>query len=248
MTKVTLWRAGEGGHVPVSHVDEKLPGNALDGFRQIFRSPFLIGVALFVLLLTSANTILYIEQNRVVGTFVASPDARTALFGKIDFGVQLAALLGQMFLFGPLMRRLGFSIMLAASPILAIGAFLALWISPSLSVIVAAMVVRRVSEYAFAKPSRDMLFTGVSRSEKYRAKSVLDTFVYRGGDAVSASAYQGATGIAGQPIAGVSGMAVSAIWLVISLWLAGGFPRQAGLHRADRAQIRPDPKAVLNEA
>jgi len=226
MTKVTLWRAGEGGNVPISHVDEKLTGNALDGFSQIFRSPFLMGVALFVVLLTSATTILYVEQNRIVGEFVASTDARTALFGKIDFGVQLAALVGQFFFFGPLMRRWGLDIVLATSPVLMMGAFLVLWKSPSLSVVIAAMVVRRVSEYAFAKPSRDLLFTGVSRSEKYRAKSVLDTFVYRGGDAVSASMYQGATVAAGHSIAGMSGMAVSAVWLVVSLWLASKFRRQ----------------------
>ena len=41
-------------------------------------------------------------------------------------------------------------------------------------------VIRRVAEYAVAKPTREMLFTVVDQESKYKAKNVIDTVVYRG--------------------------------------------------------------------
>ena len=45
--------------------------------------------------------------------------------------------------------------------------------------------IRRVVEYALARPVREILFTVVSREEKYKAKNFIDTVIYRGGDAMS---------------------------------------------------------------
>ena len=61
-------------------------------------------------------------------------------------------------------------------------AFLAVAFSPVLLVLGGIQVVRRVAEYAIAKPSRDMLFTVVDQQAKYKAKNVIETVVYRFGD------------------------------------------------------------------
>ena len=57
--------------------------------------------------------------------------------------------------------------------------------------IVAVQVLRRAGDYAITRPAREMLYVVLGREEKYKAKSFVDTVVYRGGDAVSAWAYAG---------------------------------------------------------
>ena len=72
------------------------------------------------------------------------------------------------------------------NPVIMVVAFLAVAFSPVLMVLGVIQVVRRVAEYAVAKPSRDMLFTAVDQQAKYKAKNVIDTVVYRFGDLTSA--------------------------------------------------------------
>jgi ATP/ADP translocase len=43
-------------------------------------------------------------------------------------------------------------------------------------------VLRRAANFAAARPAREVLFTVLSREDKYKAKSFLDTFIYRTGD------------------------------------------------------------------
>jgi AAA family ATP:ADP antiporter len=46
--------------------------------------------------------------------------------------------------------------------------------------------VRRVAQYAIARPSREICFTVVDQSSRYKTKNVIDTAVYRFGDVSSA--------------------------------------------------------------
>jgi len=46
-----------------------------------------------------------------------------------------------------------------------------------------AMILRRVGEYALARPAREMLFSAVDENSRFSAKNAIDTFVYRGSDA-----------------------------------------------------------------
>jgi AAA family ATP:ADP antiporter len=97
-------------------------------------------------------------------------------------------------------------------------------------VLVVVYAVRRVADYAITRPCRDSLFTVVSREEKYQAKSLIDTFAYRGGDALSGSLYKALTGgLGASPTAiGWLGAAISAVWAVLALALGRAF-QQRGL-------------------
>jgi AAA family ATP:ADP antiporter len=97
-------------------------------------------------------------------------------------------------------------------------------------VLVVVYAVRRVADYAITRPCRDSLFTVVSREEKYQAKSLIDTFAYRGGDALSGSLYKALTsGFGAGPSAiGWLGAGISAVWAVLALALGRAF-QQRGL-------------------
>jgi AAA family ATP:ADP antiporter len=68
------------------------------------------------------------------------------------------------------------------------------------------------------KPAREVLFTVLSREEKYKSKAFIDAAVYRGGDLVSGWLYAGfaAVGLSVGAIALVAAP-VAAIWMMVGL-------------------------------
>ncbi len=91
---------------------------------------------------------------------------------------------------------------------------------PTIAVLVAYQVIRRAGNFAFARPTREVLFTVVPREDKYKAKSFIDTVIYRLGDQVGAWSYAG-LGLLGLALPGIAVAAVplSFIWLINAVWL-----------------------------
>jgi AAA family ATP:ADP antiporter len=201
--------------------EDALGGGIWAAFTQVVRSPYLLGIAAFVLLMTWVSTFLYLEQQAFVARVFHSADERTRFFGGIDFWVQAASLTIQLLLFGRLFKWLGMRVVLASVPVMMTVGYAIFALSPGFMLLVVVYAVRRVADYALTRPCRDALFTVVSREEKYKAKSLIDTFVYRGGDALSGSLYKGLTGSfgAGPAAIGWLGAAVSAVWTVLALAL-----------------------------
>jgi AAA family ATP:ADP antiporter len=54
----------------------------------------------------------------------------------------------------------------------------------------AFVIAQRGLTHSIMRPSREALFTLVPRTDKYAAKNFVDTFVFRGGDALAAKAFQ----------------------------------------------------------
>jgi AAA family ATP:ADP antiporter len=194
-----------------------LGGGVLAAVPLVLRSPYLLGIALFMLLFTTASTVLYFQQAEIVRDAFASTAERTAVFGAIDLAVNALTVGVQVLLTGRLVRALGVAGTLALVPALLGLGFLALAFAPVLAVIVAVQVLRRAGDYAVTRPARELLYVVLGREEKYKAKSFVDTVVYRGGDALSAWAYAGLRAM---------GASLGAIaWLAVPLagfwaWLA----------------------------
>src|SRR4029077_809793 len=150
-------------------------GGVLAAFTQVFRSPYLLGIAAFVLLMTWVNTFFYLEQQAFVAKAFTSADQRTRFFASIDLYVQIASLAMQFLLFGRLYRWFGMRALLASVPLLMTAGYALYAPVPAFMVLVVVYAVRRVADYAITRPCRDSLFTVVSREEKYQAKSLIDT-------------------------------------------------------------------------
>ena len=162
-----------------------LGGNPFAGAIEVFRSPYLAGIALFVLLLATVTTFLYFEQAKLVEQLFPDKAQQTRVFGTIDTVVQALAILSQLFITGRIAQRLGVGVLLVAVPLVMAAGFLWLALAPVFGVFVVVMVARRAGEYAFVRPGREMLYTVVAPGQKYKAKNFIDTVVYRGGDALS---------------------------------------------------------------
>jgi ATP:ADP antiporter, AAA family len=221
MLRVIRWHRQSGSGARGPEVDTPLGGSMLAAFRQVIRSPYLLGIALFVILVSWVNTFLYLEQLSFVAKVFATSDERTRFFSNVDFWVQGFALITQLFLFGRLNKRFGHRAILASVPVLMIAGYTIFALLPSFAVLVGVLAVRRVGEYAITRPCRDSLYTVCTREEKYKAKSLIDTLVYRGGDATSASMYQFLTTGLGWGSSGVgwTGAVISAFWTLLALAL-----------------------------
>jgi AAA family ATP:ADP antiporter len=173
---------------PVSSVEGRgkaIGGSMWAGMRLALSSPYLLGICAYLFLLTTTATFLYLEQTRLVGEQVASPQGRTRLFAVVDLAVNVITFLTQLFMTGPMINRLGFASALILLPAASVIGFSVIAVMPILSVFILFTIVRRVAEYAVAKPAREVLFTVVGREEKYKAKNFIDTAVSRGGDAAT---------------------------------------------------------------
>jgi AAA family ATP:ADP antiporter len=65
-----------------------------------------------------------------------------------------------------------------------------------------------------------MLFTKVDAETKYKAKNAIDTFVYRGGDVISAWANYGIVASGTSALAAVAGLFVAGAWAGVG-WVLG---------------------------
>ena len=160
---------------------EPIGGRLLSGIRLVFSSAYLGGIAGYILLLTMTATFLYLEQAQVVGQLITSPLERTRLYAGVDLAVSSLTFLTQIFV----TARIPLTAALAFLPAASLAGFFLLGLYQTIPLFVAFIVIRRVSEYALAKPAREVLFTVVSREEKYKAKNFIDTAISRGGDATT---------------------------------------------------------------
>lgn len=197
-----------------------LGGNPFAGATAVFRSPYLLGIAFFVLLLATVTTFLYFEQAKLVAERFADKEEQTQVFGLIDTVVQTLAILSQLFITGRIAQKLGVGVLLVAVPVVMAAGFLWLALAPVFAVFVVVMVVRRAGEYAFVRPGREMLYTVMPAEEKYKAKNFIDTVVYRGGDALSGWVKRALDVLAEHPAAAMFiGAGVAAAWALTGVAL-----------------------------
>ncbi len=195
--------------------------NPFAGLMLVLKSPYLLGIALFMVLLSSVTTFLYMEQLDIVKKTFSDPAHRTQIFSRIDYIVQSLTIVLQFFVTGRIAQRFGVVTLLTVVPFVMVASFLGLAASGTFAVLAVAMVLRRVGEYAFIRPGREMLYSVVDTETKYKAKSFNDVPVYRGGDALSAKVQDVLVGqgVSASSIA-VLGAVIAAFW-GLTAWRLG---------------------------
>ena len=203
-----------------SGAGEVIGGGLMAGFTEVMRSPFLLLICAHVLLLALTNTFLYFQQASIVAGAFDSPAERTRVFALIDLSVGVVTLVVQLTLTGRILLRYGAGPALALLALVTMAGFAALALAPVLVAVIAFQAVKRATEFAVANPARETLFTVVSREQKYKAKSFIDTAVFRGGDASSGWLYTGLRGL-GMELASIAWLTVpiAALWAVLLLHL-----------------------------
>jgi AAA family ATP:ADP antiporter len=206
--------------------DEPIGGNPLAGISLLASSRYLLGIGLFVLLFTAVGTFMYMQQAELLRDSLATSAERTRVLATVDLTVNALCIPFQIFMTGRLVARFGLTVVLLAVPVFMIGGFAALSIAPVLLVLIAVQVLRRAGDYAITRPARELLFTALPKESRFKAKNVIDTVIYRGGDAANAWLYALLGGV-GLGLAGIAaaGALISVVWALVAWRLGRAFSR-----------------------
>ena len=206
-----------GTRIEGSRAAEPIGGSVFSGFAALLRSPYLMGIALWVSLMSFGATILYLEQAHLVADRIHSAGAQTRLFASMDLTVGLLALCTQILVTARVLKRFGTGHSAAALPCVYIIGFAALTVSPSVAMVFVFQVVQRWINFAVANPARQVLFTVVARDDKYKAKNMIDVVVFRGSDALYASLFDALQTLTLKITAiAACALPVTVAWLVLS--------------------------------
>lgn len=197
-----------------------ISGNAWSGMKAVFASRYLLGIALFIALMTFVSTMLYFQQASLVADAFADRGERRAFFAQVDFVVNTLTIIFQLYLTARIIKWLGVGMTLAMIPMAMAFGFVALGVYPTLAVLVVIQVIYRAGRYGLTKPAREILWTVLDREAKYKSKPFLDAAVYRGGDLLSGWIYAGlaALGLSVGMIA-LTAAPVAGIWALLAIRL-----------------------------
>lgn len=221
-----------------STMEHKLSGSLFDGFRATFTSAYHMSQALFIMLMTWIATIGYFLQTEMISRAFAGLPERTQALADIDLVVNLCSAIVAMFGVSRFITRFGVTAGLVINPFLMVISFVLMALSPTLLMLQAMQALRRVSQYAIARPCREICFTVVDQESRYKAKNFIDTVMYRFGDLASAWMQKGmgTLGFGTTATLGL-GIFVSALWAANALSLGRQYERR----RVRAAQHVPVP-------
>ncbi|MCZ6915425.1 MAG: Npt1/Npt2 family nucleotide transporter [Gemmatimonadetes bacterium] len=208
---------------------EQIGGSFLDGVTAVATSPYLLGIGGYIVLMAIANTMIYFTQATVILDNTDTFSQRVGSFAQFDMLAQIATLITQIFITTHLIRRLGVGWTLAILPVVTVAGFAILAVWPIYGVMAIFQALHRATRYAVSRPARETLFSVVPPAEKYKAKPVVDVFLYRGGD-VAGAGIDGALRALGLGLAWVAAATVplAAMWAVLSIGLGRAQARRVG--------------------
>lgn len=228
--------AGEGGSPEAETAADAEPNVAWAGrgaFQLVFRTRYLLLIAILVLLVNWVNTTgEYILGRLVEETAISLVAAgETSLsegqyIGRFysDFFsvVNAVSLLVQLFLVSRIVKYLGVRVAIMILPVIALGGYALLAFVPLLSVVRWAKTAENSTDYSLQNTVRNILFLPLTREQKYKAKQVTDAFFWRAGDVLSAAVvFVGTTWLSMQTSHfALLNLALVAAWLVIA-WRIG---------------------------
>ena len=163
-------------------LSQKVGGNSLDPIKNIMTKSDIRLVASYSWLFTFLMTIQWICAIPIVESYSDLSPKRIELFGRIEQLVSPLTLLSQVFLTYFVISFLGVRVILILYGVLFTIVFLLYGFFPTVGVVVLSQALLRVFEYAFNKPSREIVYSGLDKNDRYKSSVFIDTFLTRFGD------------------------------------------------------------------
>tara|TARA_R110002096_G_scaffold309403_4_gene504129 strand:- start:178316 stop:179599 length:1284 start_codon:yes stop_codon:yes gene_type:complete len=209
--------------------EKAIGGSVIAGLTEILKSRYLMGISTLVFLLSLTATFAYFQQGSLIYDGYPDTAERVKIFALIERYVSIGALIFQVFISGPVISKYGVKAGIIILPIITVVGFALLAVSPTIGVFIIFQTMRRASEYGMFVPSRENLFSIVSREQKYKAKNFIDTAVFRGGDVVNGWIYTVLNTAMGLSIGVIAmiGVPLAAIWGILA-WRLGKTHEEKG--------------------
>jgi AAA family ATP:ADP antiporter len=214
---------------------ESAPLAGADGFSLVLRDRYLLLFAGLIFVLNwVTKTGDYVLDRKLlatahdaVQTHGLSASAYVGQFKARYFewvnGVGVAL---QLFAVSRVIKYLGLRTALVIMPVASLAGYGAAFAAPLLGVLLVARVVESSLDYSLSNTTRQALWLPTSRDAKYKAKQVVDTFVVRAGDVMSAVlVWLGSrAALSDEAFLGVN-LALSGVWLSFALLLGRSYLR-----------------------
>jgi AAA family ATP:ADP antiporter len=222
LSRSLLRRSLDGGSVP----DAATPvgGRAVDDLKRLVTTPYLLGIAGIIVFGQLIGGFMYNEQAKYVDAAYQTFADRAALFARMEFWVNVLALVFQAGVVTLLSWRNSLVTSLSALPVLMAASFAVMVVFPVGAVLLVTQVLRRAGDYGLGKPTREMLFTVLRPESKFKSKSLIDTVLQRGADAGAQWLYNP---LAGLGLAGIAWICVGfcVAMLGVTTYLGRAFER-----------------------
>ena len=183
---------------PAQGVNAPPKTSGSDAFALVFRTRYLLLMALMLMLLNWVNT----TGEYILGSIVTDTVAKTVASGKGgglspeqligDFYskyftyVNIVGLLLQLFVVSRVVKYLGVAKAVVIHPLISLCAYNVLIFIPTLNAVLTAKVAENSTDYSLNNTVRNMLFLPCTYEEKFSAKQAIDSFFVRMGDVLSA--------------------------------------------------------------
>lgn len=220
-SQLTRSQGAASAPAPPADAERKpIGGTFWEGAKAVATSPYLLGIGLWVVFMAISNTMIYFTQANIVSEATDVFSQRVQNFGGFDMAAQIATLITQIFITTHVIKKIGVGWTLAILPLVTMAGFAVLSIWTVYGVMAIFQAIHRATRYAVSRPARETLFSVVSPSEKYKAKPVVDVFLYRGGD-VAGTGIDGAFAALGLALGWVAAATVplAGAWCALSVWL-----------------------------
>lgn len=221
--------------------EQAMGGSVWAGLVRVWNDPLLRALAMLMFFGVGIGTLLYNEQAAIVRQYFPTAEGATRYYSTLDWAVNGLTILIQLFATRWLLRRYGVAPLLLLPALAILLGFCLLSASPLPLLVAAVQVMTRASEFSLNKPARETLYTRMDRESRYKAKAVIDTAIYRGGDVTFVWLHK-ALAAFGSGVVFLAGIGV-ALGFSASAWKVireqRRLPEQASEAVAEPAQARP---------
>tara|TARA_B100000287_G_C20614980_1_gene773644 strand:+ start:67 stop:1329 length:1263 start_codon:yes stop_codon:yes gene_type:complete len=168
--------------VSMRGIDNAAGGSSFDAVKNLVSSSQIRSIGLYMYLWTAMMTIHWVTSIDIVNSWSSDGGNRIIFFSNIEQTVTILTLFTQFFLTSAIIRFAGPKTILMFYGFLFTGAFIGYYIYPSITYVFIITIILRLFEYGINKPTREVVFSYLKRTDRYKSTVLVDTFLVRMGD------------------------------------------------------------------
>ena len=168
--------------ISLEDINQASGGTSFDAFKNLISSRQIRSIGVYMYLWTAMMTIHWVTSINIVNEWSSDGGNRIIFFSKIEQTVTILTLFTQFFLTSSIIRFAGPKSILMLYGFLFIAAFIGYYINPSIGYVFVITIVLRLFEYGINKPTREVVFSYLKKTDRYKSTVMVDTFFVRMGD------------------------------------------------------------------
>ena len=163
-------------------IDTAVGGNSFDALKNLISSAQIRSIGLYMYIWTAMMTVHWVTSIEIVNAWSSDGGDRIIFFSRIEQTVTVLTLFTQFFLTSMIIKFAGPKTILMFYGFLFMGAFIGYYLNPSIGFVFVITIILRLFEYGINKPTREVVFSYLKRTDRYKSTVMVDTFLVRMGD------------------------------------------------------------------